>query len=57
MAHQANEEYPTSSSIVGAGAAPNVDFGISTQLSTGNTGRTASETRLRNIALLTCIKT
>jgi hypothetical protein len=41
----------------GSGGASGVDFGISTQATTGNTGRTATETRPRNIALLTCIKT
>lgn len=55
--HEFSYNGPTSIGTGGAGGAAGFDFGISTQTTFGNTGRTSSETRPVNISILYCIKT
>lgn len=55
--HEFSYSGPTTTGVGGSGGASGFDFGISTQTTTGNTGRTATETRPRNISQLACIKT
>jgi microcystin-dependent protein len=55
--HEFSYNGPTTTGSGGSGGAAGFDFGISTQSTFSNTGRTAAETRPVNIAVLYCIKT